>query len=612
MMNYLNVCPLRQPLSNVRRNALCLFQRGLVQFVVLALLSMVTTLSFAAADPKEPLDADQAFQMAVVVSGKQPVIKFAIADGYYLYHDRLKIKIIPQQDSPIVYPNGSIKHDSKGQVIKIYQGNISIPLPASAKDAEQVVVDYQGCSFQGFCYPPMHETIALKVSQNHANKISSPPPIQQHTLKSLLTDQHGIQGVLQSQNYFVILLMFLGLGLLLAFTPCVLPMVPILTGIIVGQKAITTQKAFLLSLTYVLGSALTYAIAGLVAALMGNSLQVLLQTPWVIMIVSLVFILLALSLFGLFELRLPSRMQTQMVNLSNSLSGGTYISVFGMGALSTLIVSPCVTAPLVGILLYIAQTGNMLLGAMALFAIGIGMGIPLLLIGTTAGKWLPKAGPWMEVIKKIFGIVMLMMAIWLLSRTMSVQMADILWKICLLGMAFAIGGYLPRFIGYQKFNRGIATIAGVCSAFMMLGSVLPNPIITSGIIQQHKAEADQPFHAVHSLTDFQTQLALAQSLHKQVILDFYADWCDSCVAMDKNVFAKPKVQQELSHYVLLRADLSANSAQDEALLKHFDVIAPPTILIFDDNGQELNDQRIVGEVDSKEFLTRLGIEPHKD
>lgn len=594
-----------------------------LQFILIIMVSICALNAFAYVK-KKPLPIEQAFQVALIQHDEQQFIQLNIADGYYLYRDRLSIHIEPTSsannpDTRIAYPKAHTKQDSSGEAVAIYTGKLEIALPkdVTAKTADQVVVDYQGCSAQGFCYPPQHQTFNLIATAATATAASATTviPVSQApndiantakpaaSIKSLLTDQHGIQNILQSQNYAIIMLLFLGLGLLLAFTPCVLPMVPILTGIIIGQKEISTRKAFILSLIYVLGTALTYAVAGVAAAMMGNSLQVWLQRPSVIVFVSLIFVFLALSLFGLFELRLPSRMQTRMVNLTNSFQGGTYVGVFGMGVLSTLIVSPCVTAPLMGVLLYISQTGDLFLGALSLFAIGVGMGLPLLLIGTTAGKWLPKAGAWMELIKKLFGVLMLIMAIWLLSRTMTLQTADILWKICLLGIFFAIGGYLPRIVGYRRFHRGVGVCAGCFSMLLMLGGVnFPNPIIKSGFVHQTE---DQTFYIVRDIDDMRTQLTQAQSLHKPVILDFYADWCDSCVSMDKKVFSKPHVQQALANYVLLRADLTANNEQAESLLKYFSVIAPPTILFFDDKGKELDQARIVGEVDAKEFLARL-------
>ena len=585
---------------------LTLVRSSITQWMII-LITMTASVSFGAAKV-EPLTTEQAFQAQLSIKDQHLNVRLTMADGYYLYKDRIKFTGLPEQN-PLnaQYPPATMKRNADGKLIPIYDHSVDIPLTINPQSVESVVVDYQGCSAQGFCYPPVHQSFSIQaiIPADDAVKLASSNQARDpsQNFLTLLTDQQGIQSILQSKGYAFITLLFLGLGLLLAFTPCVLPMVPILTGIIVGQTEITTRKAFFLSLTYVIGSSLTYALAGVGAAYMGNSLQAWLQKPLVIGSVSFIFFMLALSLFGLFEIRLPSRMQTRMTNMSNTMQEGTYIGVFGMGALSTLIVSPCVTAPLVGVLLYIGQTGNLFLGALALFAIGFGMGIPLLLIGTTAGKWLPKAGGWMESIKKIFGIIMLMMAVWLLSRVLTTYIADILWKFCVISILITLGGYLPRMLGHQRFHRGLGAIAGISGVLLFVGGVnVPNPIVR-GAIQQEKA--DQVFQVVHNLKDLKTEMKRAALENKPVVLDFYADWCDSCVSMDKNVFAKDNVQAELSNYVLLRADLTANDEQEEALSKAFQVIAPPTVLFFDSKGQERDTQRIVGEVDAKEFLARV-------
>lgn len=587
--------------------------------IIIALLLIVTVIiysdSFAAAGKGEPLLAEVAFKVNFVnpTADKPAVLKFTIAKGYYLYRDRISIQTQPKDKIDVALPKGEFKVDKQGNRVEIYKNTLTLTLPATIRDAEKLMVKFQGCSSEGFCYPPMQQsfTVQSNVIASIQNKVADTPlgtavnkiANTESAAKALLKDQNGIASILSSQNYPIIILLFIGFGLLLAFTPCVLPMVPILTGIIIGQKEISTRKAFLLSCTYVLGTSLTYALAGVAAALMGNSLQVWLQKPAIILFVSLMFFILSLSLFGLFELRLPNRFHNRVINVSNAMQGGTFIGVFGMGMLSTLIVSPCVTAPLVGVLIYISQTGNMLLGAVALFALSIGMGIPLLLIGTTAGKWLPKAGPWMDVIKKIFGFIMLMMAIWLISRILSPQTADNLWKIFVIAIAFVVGGYLPRMIGYHRFHHSLAMLASISGVLLMMGGIhVPNPMTKDNVVRQ---EAQQTFHVVHNLKDLDTQLKLAQSLKKPVLLDFYADWCDSCIAMDKNVFAKDNVKQSLNSYVVLRADLTKNNEDDEAILKRFDVIAPPTILFFDVTGKEIDSQRIVGEIDDKEFLARL-------
>ena len=365
-----------------------------------------------------------------------------------------------------------------------------------------------------------------------------------------------------SHNVLIIVFSFLGLGLLLAFTPCVLPMVPILSGIIVGQsKNIRNKKkSFALSLAYVIGMAITYAIAGVVIALIGSSIQAQLQKPLVIVSFSGLFVLLALSLFGFYELQLPAQLQRRVTALSNQQKGGHYVGAFLMGCLSTLIVSPCVSAPLVGVLAYIGQTGDVVLGALSLLALGLGMGIPLLLIGISADRILPKAGAWMGVVEKIFGFMMLGFAIWILSRM----------------IPGPVGGYGDLFYPWSRFNS------------------------------VHQSSSEKAiFKLIHSFDELDQQLALAKKKKQIVMLDFYADWCNSCVVMERTIFSRAEVREQLANILALRADLTKNNAFDQALLKKFHLVGPPTIIFFGVQGQELTSARIVGEVDVKEFLTRL-------
>ncbi len=370
----------------------------------------MATSSFAITK-KLPLPPEQAFALSVAVNSSNEVTaKWNIAPGYYLYRQRLHIALIPNTGAEIVFPQGQMKSDSDHRRYEVYKGTLTIPiLLQSEVSSLQLSIDYQGCSENGFCYPPTHKDISLTLTGRGGSQETLLP--HKTSLPTLLTDQNGVRNLFGAEHLSTILLIFLGLGLLLAFTPCILPMVPILTSIIVGHKeTVSIKKAFLLSLAYVLGSSITYAIAGVIAASMGNSLQAWLQQTWIIVAVSGLFVLLALSLLGFYEVRLPSRLQNRLTLFSSKQKGGTYLGVFTMGMISALIVSPCVTAPLVGVLMYIAQTGDVILGGSALFAMGIGMGIPLLLIGISAGKLLPKSGPWMEAMKKIFGALMLAMA----------------------------------------------------------------------------------------------------------------------------------------------------------------------------------------------------------
>ncbi len=517
-----------------------------ILWVFLCLMVFSTGEAVFAASNKTPLPSDQAFKLSIIINHANAVTaKWDVAPGYYLYRQRLHISLAPKTDAEILFPQGKIKHDPRHVDYEVYTGKVIIPilLQTTAKQL-QLTLDYQGCSESGFCYPPMSKHVWLDlanqtISSSQMTNASASPV----SLFSLLTSHNDVRALFATQHFIVILLIFTALGLLLAFTPCVLPMIPILTSIIVGHKqAVSTKKAFFLSASYVLGSSLTYAIAGVIAAAMGSSLQVWLQQTWIIVIVSGLFVLLAFSLFDFYELRLPKRWQNRVTSLSRKQEGGTYLGVFIMGIVSTLIVSPCVTAPLVGVLMYIAQTGDKVLGASALFAMGIGMGIPLLLIGVSAGKLIPRRGPWMNAIKKLFGFIMLVMAAWMLSRV----------------------AFLPQ-----------------------------------------STTQVRPFIVVHDMVELNKQLSIAHTSQKPVLLDFYADWCESCVTMDRNVFNMPNIQQALKGFILLRADLTANSKADEALLKNYNVVAPPTVLFFNNYGQEVNAHRIVGEVNAKEFTTRL-------
>ncbi|TAK75181.1 MAG: protein-disulfide reductase DsbD [Gammaproteobacteria bacterium] len=504
-------------------------------FIVIGYFFFTGQLAFAIAPP---LPVDEAFTFSASVSHSNEIFaNWRIAPGYYLYTKRTHVTLQPAIAADIHYPQGDLKYDRNHTRHEIYSNYLSIPIVLNASAQQvQLNVEYQGCAQDGFCYPPTHKSVLLNLA---TGSVSS---------SSLLTDQHGVQNALQTQHLPVIWFLFTGLGLLLAFTPCVLPMIPIVTSIIVGQKQqMSTKKAFLLTLTYVVGMALAYAFIGLAAATMGNSLQVWLQQPWAIISMSMIFILLAFSLFGFYTLRVPRFLQQSLFKLTAHQQGGTYVSVFLMGLFSTFILSPCVTAPLVGVLMYIGQTGNLVLGASALFAMGFGMGLPLLLIGISTKQWLPKSGPWMKAVEKLMGVIMIAMAIWLASR------------------------------------------------------------VSPGVITPFVTPPATHFIIIRDVASLNQQLLAARAAHKPVMLDFYADWCESCVAMDNRVFHSTIVKQALKPYVLLRADLSDNTAADEALMKQYEVIAPPTVLFFDANGQEINTNRIIGEVNANEFLGRLHI-----
>ncbi len=594
-------------------------KNGKIVWFLCLIACLLSTASFALTKAM-PLAVDRAFEFKISFNGPEQIIAaWRVAPGYYLYAKRMHISFEPAVAHDIRIPQGDFKYDKGRGQVEVLSGLVSVPILLQDKSSQfQMNVEYQGCSKHGFCYPPMHKTVLLNTQTlsakiiNESNPLASPTLIKEPSspsLHGLLTDQNGVHALLATQHLAVLMVIFLGLGILLAFTPCVLPMVPILASIIAGQKQrVNTRKAFLLSCTYVLGTAVTYALAGILAAMMGRSLQVWLQMPVVIVAISGIFVLLACSLFGLFELRMPRYLQQSIHVLSNHQRGGTLFGVFMMGLLSTLIISPCVTAPLVGVLMYIAETGSMVLGGVLLFVMAIGMGLPLILLGMSAGKWLPKSGAWMDVVKKSFGIMMLAMVVWLLSRIIPHLAVIILSGLLLVTVALFVAIYLPTLIGRHKLNRSLGAVVGCCGLLVIAGGINISSMGLQLPMQLQKvatAPLSESFIIVHDIADLDKQLIVARLAKKSVLLDFYADWCESCISMDTRVFNSPEVKALLNNYVLLRADLTENSSEDEALLKKYAVIAPPTVLFFNAEGKEINKERIVGEVDAKEFLQRL-------
>ncbi|MES2142127.1 MAG: protein-disulfide reductase DsbD [Pseudomonadota bacterium] len=526
------------------------WKKILFKILVGLLLGAVLSPTYAV----QPLPAEQVFQVTTKqLNSKTLAVHWTIKPGYYLYREKIHFQSDQAKIQSVFLPQGIPKKNKFLGKYQIYLNGMTVLLRFAQplQNNLALTVNYQGCAVAGFCYPPVTKVFTLKLHENGKAILEKKgqSPVSAN-------EQGKAMQLLASHNIWLILLGFFGFGLLLSLTPCVLPLIPVLSAIILGQKQqLTTLKAFTLSLTYVLAMALTYASAGVFAGLAGSYLQAFLQSRWIIIFVSLVFVFLAFSLFGFYELRLPASWQEKLTNITNRQQGGNYLGVAFMGCLSTLVISPCITAPLVGVLTYIGNTGNAVLGGFALFILGLGSGIPLLIIGTSAGKWLPKSGPWMNGVKIILGIIMLLMAGWLLLRIIPLD---------------------SRSFHLFKTNQGVAT-----------------------------APTANNFQTVKGVTDLNQALIKAKRENKPILLDFYANWCISCKEMERIVFPAPQVKALLGNFIVLRADVTANDALDKALQKKFNVIAPPTFLFFTPDGQELRDERIVGQKGSSAFATQL-------
>lgn len=590
------------------------------------------------------IPAEEAFKFsAEVASGDKLKLSWKVADGTYLYQEKIKLSLKPIDDvalGEIKLPKAKIKHNSirpdgtEGDVA-VYDKDfaIEVPLKRGKADALSITLNaaYQGCAEIGICYPPQKSSISLDLPAVEAiaatEKPASETPAKSEPAQAVaqqavstpaadepVAEQDQIANMLKGGDTFWIILSFFGIGLLLAFTPCVFPMIPILSGIIAGQGTeITTRKAFMLSLIYVLAMAVTYTVAGVLAGLFGENLQAAFQNPWILISFAIVFVLLALSMFGFYELQLPSSLQSKLGDVSNKQKGGTYTGVAVMGFLSALIVGPCVAPPLAGALIYIGQTGDAVLGGLALFAMSMGMGAPLIALGTGAGKLLPRAGAWMEAVKAVFGILMLAVAILLLERVVSPAIAMLLWGLLLITSGVYMGALdqiADGASGWRKLWKGLGLATVIYGALMLIGVAadgkdtlqpLRGVALSGASAGSGGEQAHIEFKRIKSVDDLKREIAAASQQGKPVMLDFYADWCTYCIQFEKYVFTDAKVQSTLSSAVLLQADVTANDEQDKALLSHLGLIAPPAILFWDISGTEKKNYRVLGYMKADEF-----------
>ena len=599
---------------------------------LLILLSLLASLLLPSLSHADPIAPEKAFALSAQALDAETVeVVFKIAKGYYLYGDKFRFESEPAgigfgtPDKPV---GKTHKDDFFGEV-ETHRGELRILLPVQAgADLSRfdLIATSQGCWDGGICYPPTTQIAAIdlsapplkaatgfldKLRNGELSSASSSSPSAEAEGAGVSGDESGdIASLLAGASVPLVLLSFFGFGLLLAFTPCTFPMIPILSGIIVGQgHRVSHLRAFMLSLAYVLGMAITYALAGVAAGLTGTMLSAALQNVWVLGSFALIFVLLSLSMFGFYELQLPSSLQSRLASSASHKQGGSLGGVAIMGVLSALIVGPCVAAPLAGALLYIAQTGDAVLGGWALFMMALGMGAPLLAVGVASRSLLPKVGPWMEGVKKAFGVMLLAVALWMLDPVIPALATMLGWAALLVFSAIflhALDPLPPQAKGWPRFWKGLGVVLLLSGAAMLIGALAGSrdPLQPLAVLRAQASTAVTlpTFDKVGSIVELDARL---QATDRPVMLDFYADWCVSCKEMERFTFSDPQVAERMGRMLLLKADVTANSAEHKALLQRFGLFGPPGIIFFDAAGAERKGLRVVGFMKAEPFATVL-------
>jgi len=653
--------------------------------------SSISKSLFGESDADELLPPDLAFLPQVGKATAEGVdISWFIEDGYYLYRDKLTFSVQHADDvktGPVLISEGVMQYDEFFGDVTVLRHSAAARVSLGSGTAQlagtegELTIHYQGCADIGVCFPPSQTTLPVSFSAGSlaavnsdlvplmglvdgnggsgggesAQSVASVSGVGTDDVEavgattrslsetvavsnaaasdsataapSAQSEQDRLSSLLGSSSLWLTIATFFGLGLLLAFTPCVLPMIPILSSLIVGQgQSMNTGRAFKLSLVYVLVMASTYALVGVAVGLSGYNVQIFLQNPIVLSAIAVLFVLLSLSMFGFYELQMPTGIQNKLTQWSNRQGGGQVGGVAAMGFISTLIVGPCITAPLAGALIYIAQTGDALVGGVALFALGLGMGAPLLLIGTSAGKLVPKAGAWMNTTKHIFGILMLGMAIYMVSRFLPTTITMALYGI----LALMSGVYLGATDsitrdsgGWHRFGKGAGLAVSIYGVALLIGALVGGGSYTTPLralaaasggngvsnngVSERLAQSDHalPFKLVKSIDDLNAAVTQASLQGRPLMLDFYADWCVSCKEMEAFTFTDERVQELLSTAIVVQADVTANDAEDQALLKRFDLFGPPGIIFFDTSGTELPAARVVGFLNADKFSDHI-------
>ena len=594
------------------------------------ILALLLTLMLAApgwaANVDDLLEPEKAFRLTARALDPTAVeVRFQIADGYYMYRDKFKFAVAggdAQLGTP-EFPQGQIKKDEFFGTVETYRKQVAIRIPVTG-NAEKLALEVtsQGCADVGVCYPPMTQKADVRLAAFSLGTSSGPVSTsgalsfggrEVRSEPAIVSDESRFEQALASGNFLLMAALFFGAGILLAFTPCVLPMIPILSGIIVGEgRAITKAHAFALSVTYVLGMAVTYTALGVVAALSGSLLSSALQNPWVLWAFALVFVALALSMFGFYHLRLPAAFHAKVTRASARLKGGEIGAVALMGVLSAAIVSPCVAAPLAGALLYISQTRDVMLGAAALFALALGMGVPLVAVGTTEGALLPRAGHWMKGVQRFFGVLLLAVVIWIVSPVIPAAAQMLAWAALLIVGAMYLHALdpLPHDApGALRFFKGVGIIALLAGAALVVGALAGSrdPLQPLAGLRIGASDAQAPevrFERIASVAELDARL---KTVNRPVMLDFYADWCVSCKEMERFTFSDPEVKARLAGMTLLQADVTANSPADRELLKRFRLFGPPGIVFFDASGREIPGLRVIGFQPADRFLETLAL-----
>jgi thioredoxin:protein disulfide reductase len=655
----------------IHRFGVVMFFSGFSSALRAAALFAVTAACFVAAPAHAAddfLEQDKAFAIsATAVDDKTVEVKFNIAEGYYMYRERFKFEAAPAavKVGTIDLPKGKIKFDETfNKDVEYYRHSFVVKVPVQADAAHKgpikLTVTNQGCADKGLCYPPQDSVVQVELlgaggaknatkvlneaeatalfpttntstsTSSVAGNISGSSGVSgasiagntapaQASVDNLVTtkskmddDPNKLQKILNEGNPLWIVVFFLGAGLLLSFTPCVLPMIPILSSIIVGEGSqVSRSKGFMMALSYSLGMALFYTGVGIAAGLLGEGLGAALQKPWVLLLFATLLVGLSLSMFGFYDLQMPNFIQSKLNDVSGKLQGGKLIGVFVMGAISALIVGPCVAAPLASVLVFISQTKNAVTGGLALFSLAAGMSVPLLLVGLSAGSLLPRAGGWMEKVKYVFGVLIIATAIWMVSPAIPLWLEMLLWA----GLLVISATYMRVFDplpdaapGMSRFFKGLGIVLALIGASLVFGAASGSKDLLrplghlggGGAGHAAGAAAHPTFSKVRNVQELESRLAAAG---KPVMLDFYADWCVACKEMERFTFSDPQVQARMNNMLLLQADVTNNSAEDKALLKKFNLFGPPGMIFFDAKGKESG--RVVGYEPADKFLNSL-------